>query len=704
MKKMIRFAALFICLVLIFAGVFTASADSVDNEAPVIHSVKIKNHLSFDTYGPNDTLKVEIKATDNIQMQYIYFYIKSVQTEEELLYELHTPKFADEYTIEVPLKYFTSGDYYFSGLWVWDAAGNKAHRELTINDYAFRFSVDNPNYKAGVPIVRSIKITPDKGNSKTTKFTYTAIVEPTGSATITRVSGFCGLDLEPTGKKNEYSVTFTFRDRVESNVKYVDISPLSVNTSDEKVYIFYPEDTEVSWAEYFMEGVKKKDLTVELTDVVVFEDHDLPELKGYKCETEVVYKPDILKVQVTAFDKTSEPIIAGVRIKKVGDPSFSHSGASYYWPPNELVFPEKGNITKVLDVTVEIPKQFENGTYYISQIELMDQLGNHSFYNVEDGTLQKHTFEIKDDIEFDYFTSVTSPDLLDVVGKAANEKGKIVLINITEQNPIIPKAIFEIIAGKDVTVVFEKLYDFDWSSDSSDSGFEWEMYGKHVDKAKAKDINAYVTIVADSWSALSREGKFKNPNGNKYDTFIRINFANNGELPGKATIRFKPGFTMSGWANTYDMKLYYLNESTGKVELIQSNIKTEKTGYFHFNITHNSSYAFVGDYKEGSSGGGGNGGSGNGGSGNGGSGNGGTAENPDGDTAPEGDANSETTESGEGSTTTIGALNTDENTEKGGNALTVVIIVLGALALIGGGVFGYLYYKKRKAKKDEETE
>jgi hypothetical protein len=153
------------------------------------------------------------------------------------------------------------------------------------------------------------------------------------------------------------------------------------------------------------------------------------------------------------------------------------------------------------------------------------------------------------------------------------------------------------------------------------------------------------------------------------------------------------------------MRLYYLNDTTSEVDLVASNIKAEKTGYFHFNITHNSSYAFVGDYKEGSSGGGGNGGSGNGGSGNGGSGNGGSGNGgtADGDTTPEGDANSETTESGEGSTTTIGALNTDENTEKGGNALTVVIIVLGALALIGGGVFSYLYYKKKNTKADAES-
>ncbi len=696
MKNYIRFLALFLIIMIMVSGVFTASANSVDNEAPVIHSITIANHTAGKTYGPNDKLKVQVSVTDNISIGAIWVYIKNAETGEELIRDLQQPSVTDKYTLEFSFESCVSGKYYIRCVSVSDSAYNYTIENFSEEDSYYCFSVNNPTYKPGVPNVKSLKVTPDKGHSTKTQFTYTAVIEPTGKEKITRVAIDVGqklgeqssvsncMDLEPTGKKNEYSATVTFRDRFSSPIKYPEVFKMDVNTEDGRFYCFYPEDTTIEWAEYFLPGITRKDLTINFTDIT--EDKEPPKLVGYRYSCTEVYTPDYLKVIVDATDDSGEAGVFDIFFGKEGDPSFlgdvQYSGAD-----------------SNTEIYYKFPRYCGNGTYYVKKIILRDAYGNTSTYLLENGDFEKKTFTVYDVTEADYYTSITSSDFLDVITKASEEKGKTVVINISENNPTIPKAVFEIIAGKDVTVIFEKMYDYSSSGGESDDGIEWVMYGKHVDKSKAKDINAYIKIKEEDWRSEAIQKQFKKPSREKGNTFIRIIFANNGELPGKATIRFKPGFTLKGFTNTNDMRLYYLNDTTSEVDLVASNIKAEKTGYFHFNITHNSSYAFVGDYKEESSGGGGNGGSGNGGSGN-----GETAENPDGDTAPEDDANSETAESGEAATNTIGALNTEENTEKGGNALTVVIIVLGALALIGGGVFGYFYYKNLKGKKDDKTE
>ena len=267
----------------------------------------------------------------------------------------------------------------------------------------------------------------------------------------------------------------------------------------------------------------------------------------------------------------------------------------------------------------------------------------------------------------------------------------------TPKHTLTMNLALEIIAGKDVTVIFEKMYDYSSSSGESDDGIEWVMYGKHIDIAKAKDINAYINIKQEDWRDEAVRKLFKKPSREKGNTFIRIIFADNGELPGKATIRFKPGFTLRCLVNEDDMRLYYLNEKSSSVDLVASNIKAEKTGYFHLNITHNSSYAFVGEYAGSSSENNGNSGISNG---NVSSKSESTSKNESevsSSQATEEINKSEVTNTSS-SVTTIGSI-----PEKDSNALTIVLIILGAVILLGGSAFGYIYYKKKTAKAKENN-
>ena len=678
MKKYSTIMALLLFVVMIVIIVLPASAASGDTEAPVIHSVTIEGHVANKTYTENDTLKVKIKASDNFQITYIYFTIRQNGDYENLLYELHRPDIVDEYVIEVPLKYFATGDYFFTGIEVWDAQYNKTAYEVDLNPY-FYFSVHNSSYTTGVPKVNSMTVSPKSGTSQKTNFTYTINVSPVGNSGIKRVSANvgriigtqqmsgCQIDLEPTGKKNEYSATICFKDRTLEPYRTMEVLYITVETNDGKLYTMTPTDSKVTWIPDYIANYKSKDLSVTLTDVV--EDNDAPKLVSWKYLTETLYTPDIMKMQVTATDKTTEPVSVEVWMKKEGSDEIIAI-------PGDLKTISSGK-TAVFEMSFEFRKYEVDGTIYINEMRIDDRMGNSTTYSVENGTLEKKTFKVIDGAVADYYTATTDKNLLNIVSSAAQEKGKTVCINITDKNRIIPKKVFEIIAGKDVTVIFEKMYDNSWSDSEADDGIEWVMYGKHIDKAKAKDINAYVKVVKESWSGLEAETDFRKPNGEKKDNFIRIVFANNGELPGKATIRFKPGFTLRSFTNANDMRLYYLNDETHKVDLIQSKIKTEKTGYFHFNITHNSSYAFAGQYAA----------SDNSSSGNGANGNNGSSQVVD-------SISSELTTN----TETTAPIVVDNNDSENSSSVVVIVIVVVIVLLAAASVVGFIFYKREKAK------
>lgn len=733
MKNYIRFLALFLCLVIVFAGVFTASADSADTEAPVIRNITIENHTAHKEYGPDDTLRVSVDVTDNIQVEFIQLRVQSDSNGEIFFYQWYTLTSENGFVIEVPINNMPSGEYYINVVEVKDSAQNSAVREIYANEEYYCFNVNNQSYTTGTPRVSNVKVTPTKGSSKTTTFTYTATVEPGGSAAITKVEIYVGTKnvneycytMTPTKKKNEYSFSILFGHHLLTEVRYISISQIVVSTADNNHFVFYPKEPgrDNPW-ELYIDGLSVNDARVELTDII--EDTDSPELKSYKYKKSELVTPDELSVQITAYDKSTEPYTAQAVIKKEGDPNFYKTATN----SDEGT----GEKTKVLTIDFDFPKYGGTGTFYISEIRITDKSGNNSIYSLEKGNLKKQTFTVKDVVTADYFTSVTAPDLLSIVSKAANEKGKTVIINVTEKNPTVPKAVFEAIAGKDVTVVFEKMYSYSSSDGFADEGFEWVMQGKHVDKSKAKDINAYFYIEEDydrsfieakkknhknplpeafgknkgetleqamkrklteiGWEDLIRDIEhLKEKNERFEDAYVRITdgkkyiklvFADNGQLPGKATIMFKPSFAMRKWTNDYDMRLYYINEKTGEFELVQSNIKTEKSGYYHLNIFHNSEYAFMSESFEEA-----------------------LTKAPTAEREPDNSGeNSESTdqESTDTETDTADDITTDEAPKKKSNALTVILIVLGVVVLIVGGAFGFFYYKKKTAKIEADSQ
>jgi LPXTG-motif cell wall-anchored protein len=153
-----------------------------------------------------------------------------------------------------------------------------------------------------------------------------------------------------------------------------------------------------------------------------------------------------------------------------------------------------------------------------------------------------------------------------------------VTIDVTN-NKLVGKEVFDSIKGTDKTLVFEQ------------NGVQWKFNGKDIKEGtKNIDMTVKVASLADSTAPGRAEiaDKVKNT-----DVMI-VSFAENGLLPGKASVKVKMN---SAWLNGKDqnnLHVYYYNSTTKKAELVASKLKVDAEGYVEFEITHNSDY-FIAD-------------------------------------------------------------------------------------------------------------
>ena len=70
--------------------------------------------------------------------------------------------------------------------------------------------------------------------------------------------------------------------------------------------------------------------------------------------------------------------------------------------------------------------------------------------------------------------------------------------------------------------------------------------------------------------------------------YVKITFADNGVLPGRATIRLRLGFALRNQMPDSKVNAYYVNDQ--KFELVGSDIAVQDDDSYEFAITHNSDY------------------------------------------------------------------------------------------------------------------
>lgn len=216
------------------------------------------------------------------------------------------------------------------------------------------------------------------------------------------------------------------------------------------------------------------------------------------------------------------------------------------------------------DEYIEIPSSVIPDTYYLSQLilesnELSTIYVNGNNYNFN---IQLNIIDNKNKNYIYNNEDITEAKIKEI---SKSEDKTEITINATG-NSIISKELFNSIKGTNKKLII-KYQDN-------------EIIFNGKDITTSKDIDASIKILC-----ISEDETFKEISNNGYI----INFADNGNLPGKATIKLKATSEMSDFFKNKKAYLYYYDEMNKKYTII-SNTLTLKEGYYEFMIDHNSKY------------------------------------------------------------------------------------------------------------------
>lgn len=319
----------------------------------------------------------------------------------------------------------------------------------------------------------------------------------------------------------------------------------------------------------------KGDIKVTKSKLV---DLDPPEIKSLEVtNTGTIKLPNVLKIDLSITEEGS-----GVNmIDLIYTNTDNHE--SSFTPRWETAFSEdKGSAPglKTGSHTISIPLDpfREVGRYALSQISIMDEAGNSQNYYLK---------EASDDPDSDSFeanniaaSTITLTSSFTVaaygstsdVGECLNlidemSEGEVVVITYGEY-VTAPASLFEAIAGKDKTIVFQN------------EDVQWVFNGKNISPDKCKDINLRTLV----WVKSGKEMGFPDE-----EEVIEIEFADNGELPGKVDMRINYAYLTAKFANKTDtLILSHMDGTTPKVE--QEDVKIDNDSATVFNLTHNSAF------------------------------------------------------------------------------------------------------------------
>ena len=217
-----------------------------------------------------------------------------------------------------------------------------------------------------------------------------------------------------------------------------------------------------------------------------------------------------------------------------------------------------------------VPFTTVKGTYDLKYMIFKNQDGEKVHYR-KDGELEgiRHfdfdcTIKIEEE-KSDSGLLVLENDKItnDIIQKIAEQEENIFIEIYAENKPVIDSSVFEAIKGANKTISI--IYD----------NVEWIFNGRNIVEAKTIDVSVSISDLANELDNVSNDG-------------IMIDFANNGNLPGKCLIRIKSDDLKI--LDNKNANVYYFNETENNFNKVAMQIIASGDGYYEFYINHNSKY------------------------------------------------------------------------------------------------------------------
>lgn len=197
---------------------------------------------------------------------------------------------------------------------------------------------------------------------------------------------------------------------------------------------------------------------------------------------------------------------------------------------------------------------------------------NKAEVNATATTLPTVRVEKEEKVKNEYNNSEITAGLLENLVK--NEGVQEIILNL-DKKTIINKEIFNTIKGKNKKIIVNS------------NGNQMIFDGNTIENPK--DIDANITcVIIDDKSELK----------DSMNSGVIINFANNGNLPGEATIRIKVTDDIKDTIDLETVYVYFYNEETKELIEILSDANYSQEEYIEFTIDHNSKYVIASEKIE----------------------------------------------------------------------------------------------------------
>ena len=311
-------------------------------------------------------------------------------------------------------------------------------------------------------------------------------------------------------------------------------------------------------------------------------DKTAPIVNSITIDKTEITKPGIIKL---TFDITEEE--TGLSMLDVRFMSSDLTVVDYSIPANGInnfeINPAK--YTGKFSVTYNIPSNYLANDIQVGVVNVSDNAGNKRMYwnsfevlkddkgyylnDFDDNTKKCYLLNepvlVKDEFDVDFQYHASNPNTAKKLSEMA--EGKTGMITYDDKSHVAKKEWFDAIKGKNKSIVF------------SNNAIQWRFNGKDITGAtKNIDLKADLSKVSGATY------------GNDNDV-LKIDFADNGQLPGKTTMRIKSDYIYELFRLRGTAYLYYVNGTNASLE--STNLKTIVDGTDHwceFPITHNSTY------------------------------------------------------------------------------------------------------------------
>ena len=234
---------------------------------------------------------------------------------------------------------------------------------------------------------------------------------------------------------------------------------------------------------------------------------------------------------------------------------------------------------------IHFDQYFPSGTYYFDSISLEDFAGNVDWYyaNLPSRYDNNHLPEkfkkigitvTNPDDWSDVSTSTENSKFIEDITNSDNDA--FIVVNSTNNSEVSENA-FAAIKGTERTLEFIS------------NGIKWTFDGADITNPKPVDLSFSYDTTIDTTDA---DGDTLNKILGNTNSVV-LHFADNGILPGKATVSIKADYAMRKYLGTEGLYIYYFDKTTKQLELIASNITITDDYYIEFGIAHCSDYVIT---------------------------------------------------------------------------------------------------------------